>query len=153
MESAQPNALSSVRSHGVREVLLHFAQTNASYTNQHSGSRMPRLIPRLLKAIARGEHERGGYSGPLVTLKRPRVPSLWRPTKSTYNFRPGQQSLLLEPENPIIERRLYERHKKLPPYLRPKGRRNVVETEVDTPREMNEQERTWWASPYCKCQS
>jgi hypothetical protein len=113
---------------------------------------MPRLIPRLLKAIARGEHLSGKYSGPLVSSRPRQRPSLWRPTKTSYDFTLGTRtrSFLLNEENPVIAPDLYRRHKKLPPSLQLKDMSSKTPA-GDEAREMSEEERSWWASPYRAC--
>ncbi|KAJ3550632.1 hypothetical protein NMY22_g351 [Coprinellus aureogranulatus] len=113
---------------------------------------MPRLAPRLVKIILKEADEprflafskpfkrRKSLHDPLQLLEAPAV-----------HFKNHERSILLSDSvpNPITNSRAYELHKSLPPVVfLPKGAKSK-EGEADKPREMTEQERKWWSSPYC----
>ncbi|KAF8138616.1 hypothetical protein EV363DRAFT_1580372, partial [Boletus edulis] len=112
---------------------------------------MPRLLPRLLKAL---------QEAPLTSSNSKHVPrnvgarkrkSLYRPIPVPLpSFHPAgrTRSILLE-ENPVTDKWVFARHKRLPPRVR-LGPRPVVHEEHDVPREMSTQEREWWSSPYLR---
>ena len=105
---------------------------------------MPRLLPRLLKALQQTQlkHVRTQDVG---SRKRK---SLYRPAPASPSFHPGgrTRSILLD-ENPMTDKRVFARHKRLPPRVRI-GPRPVILDEYDVPREMTTEEREWWSSPY-----
>ncbi|KAG1892605.1 hypothetical protein F4604DRAFT_1875912 [Suillus subluteus] len=95
---------------------------------------MPRLLPRLLK-ILQDAPEPNTLSNGYTRYKKP--------------SEGRTHSILLDDENPIIEGHLYNRHKSLPPRVR------LVKPlqytgEHDHPREMTDEEREWWSSPYLR---
>ena len=116
-----------------------------------AGRSMPRLLPRLLKAL---------QEAPLTHMNSKRVArsrnvgpckrkSLYRPmpiSLPSFHLAGRTRSILLE-ENPVTDKRVFTRHKRLPPRVR-LGPRPVLPNEDDVPREMTTQEREWWSSPY-----
>jgi hypothetical protein len=106
----------------------------------------PRLLPRLLKFL---------QDAPLPNLqskgnirRRKRV-SMKNPVPQMPSFIVNGriQSILLDDTNPITEGHLYDRHKSLPPRVHiPRPLHDTGEH--DRPREMTEEEREWWSSPY-----
>lgn len=112
---------------------------------------MPRLAPRLLKAIIKDADKPKffPFSKPFKRRKSLHDPSQLREAPS-FHFLNHERSILLSDSypNPITESRAYELHKTLPPVVfLPKGAKSR-EGETDKPREMTEQERKWWSSPY-----
>ncbi|KXN86374.1 hypothetical protein AN958_10236 [Leucoagaricus sp. SymC.cos] len=111
---------------------------------------MPRLLPRLTRIIQ--AHPENNQIFPFDVRKhRPRRPkSLHRPTSPNPPFDPDAhpQSILLESENPIATPRKYFRHKTLPPRVFVPQNARHREGEYDKPRQMTEEERKWWSSPY-----
>jgi hypothetical protein len=107
---------------------------------------MPRLLPRLLKNIINQPltlHERASF-------KRSRRKTLCRrlPAPPTFSSAGRRKSILLVDNNPILYASRYQRHKSLPPRVwLPKNAEKPGR--YDKPRSMTEQERSWWASPYC----
>ncbi|KAF8558846.1 hypothetical protein OG21DRAFT_1503806 [Imleria badia] len=114
---------------------------------------MPRLLPRLLKALQEAPltpstSKRVAGSRNVGACKRK---SLYRPIPvSLPSFHPAgrMRSILLE-ENPVTDKRVFTRHKRLPPRVR-LGPRPVGHDEHDVPREMTTREREWWSSPYLR---
>ena len=115
---------------------------------------MPRLLPRLLKAL---QETPLTHSGSKRVARSQNVgsrerKSLYRPATAVLpSFHPAgrTRSILLE-ENPMTDKRVFARHKRLPPRVR-LGPRPVIRDEHDVPREMTDQEREWWSSPYRAC--
>ncbi|KAG0709498.1 hypothetical protein DFH29DRAFT_792915 [Suillus ampliporus] len=109
---------------------------------------MPRLLPRLLKILQDAPQlnpARNGY-----TRYKKRV-SMKKPVPETPSFTSAGRthSILLDDANPITEGHLYDRHKSLPPRVR--LLKPLQDTgEHDHPREMTEEEREWWSSPYLR---
>ena len=107
---------------------------------------MPRILPRLVKKIAASPPR------PFESFKLPntRKVSLRKPVPSTPSFHPAeyQQSILLSPNNPVSSSSQYVQHKSLPPRIRVGKRVKSREQGDDPPREMTEEERRWWSSPY-----
>jgi len=107
---------------------------------------MPRLLPRLLKILQDASQPNAPSNG--YTSYKKRV-SMKRHVPVTPSFTSDgrTQSILLDEANPITEGHLYDRHKSLPPRVRLP--RPLLDTgEHDRPREMTEEEREWWSSPY-----
>lgn len=120
-------------------------------TSQPNESSMPRLLPRLLKALqqtplTQSSSKHVARSQDIRSRKRK---SLYRPILvSLPLFHPaGRTRSILLDENPVTDKRVFARHKRLPPRVR-LGPRPVVHGEHDVPREMTTQEREWWSSPY-----
>ena len=113
---------------------------------------MPRLIPRLVQALR---------NAPLLNALEPsssKVPptrpnpaprSQWRPPPSRPDFSVGERkrSFLLE-RNPVIHKRIYRRHKTLPPVVRLGKYVKAGPNDVDKPRRMSVQESQWYSDPY-----
>jgi hypothetical protein len=114
-------------------------------------SLMPRLIPRLLERL---EHAPRSRRIPVEPIRRRRKLSLRRPLLPLPSLSPHYRtrSILLDEVNPIINASAYKRHKSFPPKVWihdfPR-RKTVVADEHDRLRRMTEEERKWWASPYC----
>ena len=112
---------------------------------------MPRLAPRLVKTILKDANKPKffPFSKPVKRRKSLHDPKQLREAPP-FNFKNYEQSILLSASgpNPITESRAYESHKTLPPVVfLPKGAK-AKEGEADKPREMTEQERKWYSSPY-----
>lgn len=111
---------------------------------------MPRLFPRLAH-ITQAQLDSNKLSPFDIAKHRPRRPkSLHKPTLPNPSFDPNSypQSILLQSENPVATPDKYFRHKTLPPRVYvPKDARQR-EGEHDRPRQMTEEERKWWSSPY-----
>ncbi|KAF9452071.1 hypothetical protein P691DRAFT_785426 [Macrolepiota fuliginosa MF-IS2] len=112
---------------------------------------MTRLLPRLARII---EAQPDSKLLPFdLRDHRPRRPkSLHKPFLSRPSFNPDAhpQSILLESENPIATPDKYVRHKTLPPRVYVPETALKREGEHDGPRQMTEEERKWWSSPYRK---
>lgn len=112
---------------------------------------MPRLLPRLLKVL----QETPITSSSAKYVPRPqdvssrKRKSLYRPIPLPLpSFHPaGRTRSILLDENLVTDKRVFARHKRLPPRVH-LGARLVVHDEHDVPREMTTQEREWWSSPY-----
>ncbi|KAG1753902.1 uncharacterized protein EDB91DRAFT_1215395 [Suillus paluster] len=109
---------------------------------------MPRLLPRLLKTLQDAPQPNPASNGYTRYKKRISMKRLIPETPSfTSNGR--THSILLDDANPITEGHLYNRHKSLPPRVR--LLKPLQDTgEHDHPREMTEEERDWWSSPYLR---
>lgn len=106
----------------------------------------PRLLPRLLKFLQDGPLPNSQSNRNIRYRKRV---SMRKRVPETPSFTSDgrTQSILLDDTNPITEGHLYDRHKSLPPRVRIRG--TLHDTgEYDRPREMTEEEREWWSSPY-----
>ena len=115
---------------------------------------MPRLIPRLLKRLEDASPADNSKRISVAPVRRRRVISLRGPSLPPPSLSPfgRTQSILLDDVNPVINVSAYTRHKSLPPRLRihKAQRRRAVDTnQNDLPRRMTQEERKWWASPYC----
>ncbi|KAH7924039.1 hypothetical protein BV22DRAFT_540765 [Leucogyrophana mollusca] len=115
---------------------------------------MPRLLPRLLQHLRdapltdKNTQFKGGY------VRYPKRISLKKPLPETPSFSAEHRtrSILLD-EHLVSDRRLYDRHKSLPPRVRVHRRRatdNEESSVHDRPREMTDEEREWWSSPYLR---
>jgi len=114
---------------------------------------MPRLISRLLRQLEHAPILGSTRRVPADPIRRRRKSSphgavLPFPSLSPLN---RTRSILLDDVNPVINASAYTRHKYLPPRVRINDslRRAAVAADDDRPRHMNEEERRWWASPYC----
>lgn len=109
---------------------------------------MPRLLPRLLKVLQETPLTQSS-SKHVTRSQNVKRKSLYRPIPLTLpSFHPaGRTHSILLDENPMTDKRVFARHKRLPPRVR-LGPRPVVRNEHDVPREMSTQEREWWSSPY-----
>jgi hypothetical protein len=111
---------------------------------------MPRLLPRLTSIIH--AQQDSSHIFPFDIKKyRPRRPkSLHQPVAPRLSFDPHAypQSVLLESENPIATPDRYTLHKTLPPRVFVPQNALHREDEHDKPRQMTEEERKWWSSPY-----
>jgi hypothetical protein len=109
---------------------------------------MPRVLPRLLQAVARQNDE----SWSPFVLNRSCPKSLHKPVPPRPSFHPSRhpQSILLSPAetNPITSSRLYNRHKTLPPLPRLSRRVRQAPGQYDAPRSMSSEELKWWSNPY-----
>ncbi|KAI0082554.1 hypothetical protein K474DRAFT_535434 [Panus rudis PR-1116 ss-1] len=113
---------------------------------------MPRLLPRLLQALRDATIIPHESSASIPPIHRPKVKSKWRPTPPSPDFsaRGRSRSILLEP-NPIINKRFYGRHKRLPPVVRSgPGMKDAYAYQLDKPRRMTVQERLWHSDPYLR---
>lgn len=110
---------------------------------------MPRIIPRLLRVISQ-QSELPKTDSFDIRARRSRPNSLHRPCPPIPSFRPASYSRSILLDSTIITRsRDYVRRKSLPPRIYvPKGAK-ARKNEYDCPRQMNEDERRWWANPYC----
>ncbi|KAF9008906.1 hypothetical protein BDQ17DRAFT_1539302 [Cyathus striatus] len=101
---------------------------------------MPRLLPRILHKIAQ-EKDHPKY----FPFKNPQSPvSRYKPLPPRPSFQPADYptSILFSPApNPVTNPREYVIRKSLPP---------VKCLHHDTPREMTDDERAWWSSPYLR---
>lgn len=107
---------------------------------------MPRLLPRLLK-ILQDAPESNTLSNGYTRYKKRVSMKNTIPGTPTFTSEGRNHSILLDDANPITEGHLYNRHKSLPPRVR------LVKPLQDTgahdhPREMTDEEREWWSSPY-----
>lgn len=115
---------------------------------------MPRLLPRLIKWLERNPLSHPEYRGPLTKTTTRRRRSLWKPTPSPdtleapFSLKGRRNSLLVDHENIITTPRMSRRHKTLPPTPRLQKNQVALSGEDESPREMNEQEKQWWSSPY-----
>ncbi|KAG8218782.1 hypothetical protein J3R82DRAFT_4457 [Butyriboletus roseoflavus] len=114
---------------------------------------MPRLLPRLLKALQETPltHSNSKRVARSQDVGSRKSKSLYRPvTVSLPSFHPaGRTRSILLDENPVTDKRVFARHKRLPPRVH-LGPRPVVHGEHDVPREMTTKEREWWSSPYLR---
>lgn len=111
---------------------------------------MPRLLPRLLKILqdAPEPNTLTRSSGYTRLKKRVSLKNVI-PEAPTFTSEGRTHSILLDNANPIIDGHLYNRHKALPPKVRlVKPPQNSGEH--DRPREMTNEEREWWSSPYLR---
>lgn len=111
---------------------------------------MPRLIARLLKSIQDAPLRQHKPNNILRKSRRKPQPSLHQPLPSTSLSPFGRsKSLLLDDVNPITDPDVFKQHKTLPPkpWIEDSQRR-AAKNEYDQPREMSDEERSWWASPY-----
>lgn len=114
---------------------------------------MPRLISRLLKCLEDTPLDQKSKHVAVQSVRRERKRSLRGPLPPTPSFSPFNRthSILLDDVNPIINSAQYTRHKSLPPSVligKPRPPTEVL-SEYDKPRYMTDEERSWWASPYC----
>jgi len=112
---------------------------------------MPRILPRLLDKIARqGQVKKEKVDAFDVRAFRYPRKSIHKPVPPRPSFHPSDhpQSILLAPANPVTNSQDYVQHKSFPPRLRVSKRVRVRPNEYDRPREMSDEERSWWASPY-----
>jgi hypothetical protein len=122
------------------EVKLRFSRRR-----QPCASRMPRLLPRLIKGIEK--HSGQVQHFPLRRTKNRRK-SLYSPPLLSPSFHPShyERSILLADQNPVANAKAYARHKRLPPIMtRP---RQTVEEAEDMQRQMTDKEFGWWSNPY-----
>ncbi|KAG9317596.1 hypothetical protein JVU11DRAFT_1805 [Chiua virens] len=113
---------------------------------------MPRLLPRLVKILQETPltHPSTKHVARSQNVGSRKRKSLYRPIPSLPSFHPvGRTRSILLDENPVTDKRVFERHKRLPPRVH-LGPRAVVHEEQDVPREMTAQEREWWSSPYLR---
>ncbi|KAG2369938.1 hypothetical protein BDR07DRAFT_1447317 [Suillus spraguei] len=109
---------------------------------------MPRLLPRLLK-ILQDAPEPITLSNRHSRYKKRVSMKNTIPKTPTFTSEGRAHSILLDDANPITEGHLYNRHKSLPPRVRLV--KPLQDTgEHDHPREMTDEEREWWSSPYLR---
>jgi hypothetical protein len=107
---------------------------------------MPRLLPRLLKILQDAPEPNTRSNGYTRYKKRVSMKNTI-PGIPTFSSEGRTHSILLDDVNPITEGYLYNRHKSLPPRVRLV--KPLQDTgEHDHPREMTDEEREWWSSPY-----
>ncbi|KAG2146693.1 hypothetical protein DEU56DRAFT_150776 [Suillus clintonianus] len=109
---------------------------------------MPRLLPRLLK-ILQDAPEPSSLSNGYTRYKKRVSMKNTIPETPTFSPEGRTHSILFDDANPITQGHLYNRHKSLPPRVR------LVKPLQDTgghdhPREMTNEEREWWSSPYLR---
>lgn len=116
---------------------------------------MPRLLPRLLKWLERNPPSQPDFRGPL-TKRRRKIQSLWRPIPSaneinrSFLYNDQHESLLLRGDGIVVKQNALRRHKSLPPVVRLDKNQEGRNIDHDSLREMSEQEKQWWSSPYCE---
>ncbi|TDL29698.1 hypothetical protein BD410DRAFT_36585 [Rickenella mellea] len=127
---------------------LQWWQLSSTFTVSFSG--MPRLLPRLLECLARNPLGPEIYRGPL-TVRRRRRRSLWEPPEIPPSLSSSNRthSVLLDFTSKSL-RKEYARHKTLPPVVNIQKTNKERPLYEDAPREMTEQERRWWSSPYLR---
>ncbi|KAG1780133.1 hypothetical protein EV702DRAFT_761806 [Suillus placidus] len=109
---------------------------------------MPRLLPRLLKILQDAPEPSTSSNGYTRYKKRVSMKNTI-PETPTFTAEGRTHSILLDDANPITEGHLYNRHKSLPPRVRLV--KPLQDTgEHDRPREMTDEEREWWSSPYLR---
>ncbi|KAL0581999.1 hypothetical protein V5O48_000057 [Marasmius crinis-equi] len=110
---------------------------------------MPRILPRLLKKVADNSPR---PCDPFKYARQPKTISIRKPVLPAPSFNPADypQSILLSQNNPITSSRDYEQHKSLPPRIHVRKRVKSNQYRHDCPREMTEEERRWWSSPYLR---
>lgn len=110
---------------------------------------MPRLLPRLVKWFKSQPSLEQTYTDPFISRGRRRR-SLWKPLKAppATTLEGRTQSLLIDEDNVVTFRKNYMRHKMSPPVVRHTMLPQLEAGDLDVPREMTEQERQWWSSPY-----
>lgn len=115
---------------------------------------MPRLLPRLLKALEKSDaFSTQTFRGPL-TRKTLRRKSLWKPVPAVLDVKkslsPSRRtsSLLLDEGNILTASGIYKRHKTMPPVIQLKESHARMKIHLDRPREMSDDEKGWWSSPY-----
>ncbi|OAX43840.1 hypothetical protein K503DRAFT_680057 [Rhizopogon vinicolor AM-OR11-026] len=108
----------------------------------------PRLLPRLLKFLQDAPLPKSQSNG---NVRRRKRVSMKKSVPETPSFTSDgrTRSILLDDANPITEGHFYDRHKSLPPKV------HILRPLHDTgghdhPREMTEEEREWWSSPYLR---
>lgn len=119
-------------------------------TNCHQGRRtsMPRVLHRFLDGVTKAASLPSSHKIVLPSRKRRRI-TLYQPPQAHPNCRVavGDRSILLEEGNPLSNKARYARHKRTPPVLR--GAARERKEEEDRPRLMSEEERAWYADPWC----
>ncbi|KAF8842224.1 hypothetical protein BDN67DRAFT_947884, partial [Paxillus ammoniavirescens] len=114
---------------------------------------MPRLLPRLLKTLKETPltDHRPRHVDRSQNIYSSKRKSLYRPSPtSPPSFNPaGRTHSILLDANPVTEKRVFTRHKSLPPIVRVTSTR-VAHERHDAPREMTVEEREWWSSPYLR---
>ncbi|KAK7695515.1 hypothetical protein QCA50_000151 [Cerrena zonata] len=114
---------------------------------------MPRLIPRLVQALRNAPLITAAAESSSAPIQRPnpRPKSQWVPPPPPPNFSiEGRKKSFLLERNPIINRRIYRRHKTLPPVVRLGKFVKAGPKDVDKPRRMSVQERQWYSDPYLR---
>ncbi len=110
---------------------------------------MPRIIPRLLCITSEQSALDKTYPFDVGT-HRARPKSLHRPCPPTPSLRPAHHSRSILLASSLVTRsRDYVRRKSLPPRVYVPKHAKARRDEYDRPRQMNEDERRWWANPYC----
>lgn len=116
----------------------------------HCHQFMPRIIPRLLKALREAPYKKETL--PDIPPAKKKRQSLWKPNFPQHNFTPAGRtsSVLLDELNPLVHKIQFRRHKRMPPRVRTNRKVDPNHnTSSDPPRRMTVQEREWNASPYC----
>lgn len=122
---------------------------------------MPRILPRLLDALAKAELKPlpPNRTPPDAFRRRKRV-SLLKPLPPRPSFSPDgrTQSIVLDDVSPIAHPREFQRHKAQPPKTRLAYNQTErwrvkqgKEPEFDPPRLMTDEERKWYSNPYRAC--
>ncbi|KAF8631237.1 hypothetical protein AX15_002566 [Amanita polypyramis BW_CC] len=111
---------------------------------------MPRLLPRLRTALAQLAVPDKSHPFDIRRL-RARPNSLHRPSAPPPSFLLAHhpRSVLLA-QSPITRSWDYVLRKSLPPRLYVPRRAKARNGEYDRPRQMNDEERRWWANPYLR---
>lgn len=113
-------------------------------------SRMPRILPRLLQKITSQSLNATEKTKAAVKPVRRSTASRKRRPQLPPSFSPfdRKHSILLDPQNPILNARDYVQRKMLPPRVHTQENRVAVDDGDDKPKQMTDQERRWWSSPY-----
>ncbi|TCD66937.1 hypothetical protein EIP91_000715 [Steccherinum ochraceum] len=113
---------------------------------------MPRILPRLLKALQNAPITPGQPTPPSqFIVRRRRKLSLWREVPPVdWSCRGRTRSILLDDANPFKDKLFSQRHKRLPPRLKISQNQDSSSLGNDRQRVMTEEERSWQASPYLR---
>lgn len=109
---------------------------------------MPRILPRLLKALEKTslEPHRAAAVNPVIRKKR--KASVPREAASFDWTEHGRTQSVLAGANPFMHKHLFRRRKALTPRVKLGVLNGEVSTSEDRAREMTEEEKGWHASPY-----
>lgn len=143
IKSMNPDAISSMLQPVVAARLV---------TENSRATFMPRIIPRLLKAIEHAAYTPERPPEIPTSLLRKKRRSLWTPhiPKSNFSVDGRTKSVLLDDVNPLIHKGVFRRHKRLPPRVRVHKATLKRSDSSDVPRRMTPEEREWYANPYCE---
>lgn len=113
---------------------------------------MPRILPRLLKALDNVVLTPGSSSSTQTRTWNKRGRSVRResPPRPDWTGHARKHSLLADDVNPYTNKRKFRLRKALPPQV-DVDRSQSTSDGHDGPRTMTVQEREWYSSPYCAC--